>query len=338
MLKVLTPVFQIESLYSYHHLSLAFTPGPPRFQQSLNRLCLTIKSNSGGTPTFSQLLTFTRLTWVFTDFMALFISFFGFMSAQLGAFGFHDSEVWQFAFSVPTPKERRTRRRVFQGRIVAFLKVEHVEMERKNCTILYHTVPCLEILARNTKSIQKRKMEGTEEWFNVRTTYETSLSSFRLSIKAWSPVGYALVVVQEISGVSLPKWVAKQAHAGDLCAILRKANQEVPKENGRVVEVIESLCWEELSRFLCHFESGFWMGWTYVSKDLESIANTSGGNKATKKKAHFNCNSMHFARSQIKVTGLIEMAEMHWDWMLTCWHVGRLIHSLGPTSSCSEKV
>eukprot|EP00434_Breviolum_minutum_P018115 symbB.v1.2.015979.t1/scaffold1205.1/size131557/18 len=41
----------------------------------------------------------------------------------------------------------------------------------------------------------------------------------------------------------------EKAHAGDLCAILRKANQEVPK-------------------------------------DLESIANTSGGNKATKKKAH----------------------------------------------------
>eukprot|EP00435_Cladocopium_sp_Y103_P027415 s1341_g6.t1 len=41
----------------------------------------------------------------------------------------------------------------------------------------------------------------------------------------------------------------EKAHAGDLCAILRKANQEVPKE-------------------------------------LESIANTSGGNKATKKKAH----------------------------------------------------
>lgn len=41
----------------------------------------------------------------------------------------------------------------------------------------------------------------------------------------------------------------EKAHAGDLCAILRKANQEVPKE-------------------------------------LESIAQTSGGNKATKKKAH----------------------------------------------------
>ena len=70
------------------------------------------------------------------------------------------------------------------GRIVAFMKVEHVEMERKKHKKLYHTVPCLGILARNTKSIQKRKMEGMEEWFNVRTTYQTSLSSFRLSIKA----------------------------------------------------------------------------------------------------------------------------------------------------------
>ena len=95
---------------------------------------------------------------------------------------------------------------------------------------------------------------------------------------------------------------------------------------------------EELSRFLCHFERELDMIWTYILKDLESIANTSGGNKATKKKAHFNCNSMHFACSQTRVTGSIEMAEIHWDWMLTCWHVDRLIHSLGPTSSCSEKV
>lgn len=293
----------------------------------------------GGTPTFSQLsLTFTRLSWVFIDFMALFIAFFGFMSAQLGAFGFRDSEVWQFAFSAPTPKERRTRRRIFQGESSLFWKWNMWKWREKNCTIRYHTVPCLGILARNTKSIQKRRMEGMEEWFNVRTTYETSLSSFRLLIKAWSPVRYASVVVHEISGVSLPKWVAKQAHAGDLCAILRKANQEVPKENGRVVAVIEWLCWKNCHDFSAILKGELDMIWTYMLKDLESIANTSGGNKATKKKAHFNCNSMHFACSQTKVTGLIEMAEMHGDWMLTCWHVDRLIHSLGPTSSCSEKV
>lgn len=136
----------------------------------------------------------------------------------------------------------------------------------------------------------------------------------------------------------VPKWVAKQAHAGDLCAILRKANQEVPKENGRVVEVIEWLCWKNCHDFSAILKGELDMIWTYILKDLESIANTSGGNKATKKKAHFNCNSMHFACSQTRVTGSIEMAEIHWDWMLTCWHVDRLIHSLGPTSSCSEKV
>lgn len=146
-------LLQIQSLYSSHHLSLVFTPGSPSFKQSLNMYKIR-PWRHGGTPTFSQLsLTFTRLSWVFIDFMALFIAFFGFMSAQLGAFGFHDSEVWQFAFSAPTPKERRTRRWIFQGESWLSWKWKMWKWREKNCTILYHTVPCLGILARNTKSM-----------------------------------------------------------------------------------------------------------------------------------------------------------------------------------------
>ena len=57
-----------------------------------------------------------------------------------------------------------------------------------------------------------------------------------------------------------------QAHAGDLCKVLRDANQEVPKASPQLTESGAVL---QLSR----------------SQELESIAGTSGGNKATKKKA-----------------------------------------------------
>ena len=56
-----------------------------------------------------------------------------------------------------------------------------------------------------------------------------------------------------------------QAHAGDLCKVLRDANQEVPKASPQLTESGAVL---QLSR----------------SQELESIAGTSGGNKATKKK------------------------------------------------------
>lgn len=160
-------LLQIQSLYSSHHLSLAFTPGSPSFKQSLNMYKIR-PWRHGGTPTFSQLsLTFTRLSWVFIDFMALFIAFFGFMSAQLGAFGFHDTEVWQFAFSAPTPKERRTRRWIFQGESWLSWKWnmwKWREKNIKNCTILYLVWESLLGIRKVSKSAKWKVWRNGSMW------------------------------------------------------------------------------------------------------------------------------------------------------------------------------
>ena len=167
--EVLTPVFYFRfkaftHLITFHLLSLLAL-------LVSNRVWTCIKSDPGGTAarlhSHNSPLTFTRLSWVFIDFMALFIAFFGFMSAQLGAFGFHDSEVWQFAFSAPTPKERRTRRWIFQGESWLSWKWnmwKWREKNIKNCTILYLVWESLLGIRKVSKSAKWKVWRNGSMW------------------------------------------------------------------------------------------------------------------------------------------------------------------------------